>query len=147
MSESASTVSRSISALKKSRRCGTNSVDQEQALEARGKLWARNVLKPREEYVARRRNDDRFSGFSQTAAEGVLVGILLTHLSPWLNVILESHSEAKILFQSYKSYYLLFLSDFRIKIKLLHMAYKPQADPCSFIFLCHPLQFKPLWTS
>lgn len=63
----ASTVSRSISALKKSRRCGINSVDPEQALEARGKLGACNVLKPREEYVSRRRNDDRFYRFSQTA--------------------------------------------------------------------------------
>ena len=87
---------------------------------------------------------DSTDSVKQQPVEGVLVGILLTHLSPWLSVILESHSEAKILFQSYKFCYLLFLSDFRIKIKLLHMAYKPQADPCSFIFLCHPLQFKPL---
>lgn len=87
---------------------------------------------------------DSTDSVKQQPVEGVLVGILLTHLSPWQSVILESHSEAKIIFQSYKFYYLLFLSDFRIQIKLLHMAYKPQADPCSFIFLCHPLQFKPL---
>lgn len=56
------------------------------------------------------------------------------------------HSEAKMLFQSYKLCHLLSLRDFRIKARLLHRAYKAQADPGSFIFLCHTLH-KPLWTS
>ena len=44
---------------------------------------------------------DSIDSVKQRPVEGVLVETLLTHLSPWLSVILESHSEAKILFQSY----------------------------------------------
>lgn len=44
---------------------------------------------------------DSIDSVKQRPVEGVLVEILLGSSISWLSVILESHSEAKILFQSY----------------------------------------------
>lgn len=125
------------------------SVDQKGRPLSKRKTEPAMCLKPCEKYVSRRRNDDRFYRFSQTATSwGCSAEILLTHLSPWLSVILLNPTLKPKYYSKVINFIIFYFSDFRIKIKLLfHMAYKPQADPCSFLFLSHPLCSNPFWTS
>ena len=77
--------------LKKSRRWGINSIDQKGRPLSKRKTEPAMFLKPCEEYVSRRRNDNRLYRFSQTATSWGCFGwnspdssISLAKCNPWI---------------------------------------------------------------